>query len=178
MARNCSICLHSKRTEIETALLANETLRKTASLFGVSYPSLFRHRLHVTGKIAEVTAARVSEQVEAVAKHLEEQIENSPSLIDRLREVNEETRSILKQAKDAGNNELALKAIARLEKQIELKGRLIGELQGQASGNTTIEVTYVDKQVILRGQQNGGAEPIRAEIREPILIEGTSLDEY
>jgi hypothetical protein len=52
------------------------------------------------------------------------------SLLDRLLSLNAETMAILKEAR-AGrikDNELALKAIARAEKQLELQGKLLGEL--------------------------------------------------
>ncbi len=48
------------------------------------------------------------------------------------------------------DGELALKAIARLERQLELKARLLGELE-ERGGSTVqhIEVHYVDKQVVM-----------------------------
>ena len=45
-----------------------------------------------------------------------------------MRSINRETLDILQNAKDSKNNVIALHAIARVEKQLELEARLLGEL--------------------------------------------------
>jgi len=75
-----------------------------------------------------VKAAAVSEAVEA------------GTLLDRLKALNHETAEILREVRaDATkDNELALKAIARVEKQLELEGRLLGELNEGAAVNIVL----------------------------------------
>lgn len=46
MARACSICQHSERSQIEEAIANNESLRDIAPRFGVSKSALDRHREH------------------------------------------------------------------------------------------------------------------------------------
>jgi hypothetical protein len=52
-------------------------------------------------------------------------------LLDRLKQLNRETAAILGEARAEGskNNDLALKTIARVEKQIDLERRLLGEIK-------------------------------------------------
>jgi len=47
---------------------------------------------------------------------------------ERLKNLNRETASILAEARASGNQVIALQAIARAERQLELEARLLGEL--------------------------------------------------
>jgi hypothetical protein len=66
----------------------------------------------------------------AKAKEAEE-VSQAESLLDRLLALSKETSAILQEARaeKTKDNELALKAIARCEKQLELQARLLGELK-------------------------------------------------
>ena len=79
------------------------------------------------------------------AKEAREQAEGR-SLLEQLQELGRETRAVLDSARSfaevpregrcaecVAGPTVALKAIARLERQLELHGRLIGELEGGAS---------------------------------------------
>ncbi|MGI9074269.1 MAG: hypothetical protein ACR2JB_23815 [Bryobacteraceae bacterium] len=48
-----------------------------------------------------------------------------------MKELNLETQFILSEAQESGDPDIALKSIARLEKQLELEARLLGELNEQ-----------------------------------------------
>ena len=77
---------------------------------------------------AVVKAAEIAEVVQANA------------LLGRLKALNRETAAILREARAAGSkdNELALKCIARAEKQIELEGRLLGELKAEQGATVNV----------------------------------------
>ncbi len=117
MPRYCTICLHPEREETNAALVADEPYRTIADRWSVSKTALIRHKEgHIPAHLAK--AQEAAEVVQA------------DSLLDRLLSLNAETMAILKEAR-AGrikDNELALKAIARAEKQLELQGKLLGEL--------------------------------------------------
>ncbi|HEV3332494.1 MAG TPA: hypothetical protein VG096_16005 [Bryobacteraceae bacterium] len=67
-----------------------------------------------------------------------------------MRAKGEKAGQILTRALRQKDGDLALKAIARLERQLELKARLLGELeQGSPTTIQHIEVHYVDKAVIV-----------------------------
>jgi len=61
------------------------------------------------------------------AKEAHEEL-RSESLFDRMRIINRESAPILREARETTSPGLALAAIARIEKQIELEGKLLGQL--------------------------------------------------
>lgn len=115
MPRTCTVCAHPQRDAIDLALLAGEPYRHIAARWKLSTGALQRHRDHLPG-----TLAKAHEAAEAVS---------AGTLLDRLKELNLETRDILKETREGKNHDLALKAIARVEKQLELEAKLIGELR-------------------------------------------------
>jgi hypothetical protein len=135
MPQVCTICRHASRDEIDQALIAGESFRNIAKRYGTSATALFRHRSRDL-PTALVKAKDASETVRA------------DTLLERLRALNTETLAILREARKAGtrNNELALKAIARAERQLELEARLLGELAaGEGLGGPLrVIVEYVD----------------------------------
>ncbi len=127
MPRTCTICHHAQRREIDEALLASESLRNVAKRTGTSFTALHRHKKsHIPQKLAK-------------AKEAEEVVE-SDSLLERLRQLNRETQDVLRAARDGGNHDLRLKAINRVEKQLELEGKLLGELNDGASTQINVQV--------------------------------------
>jgi hypothetical protein len=127
MSRICTVCASAQREEINTALISTESIRAIANRFSLTASALQRHKAkHLPASL--VKAAAVAEVVEA------------GNLLDRLKALNRETAAILQEARAAGSkdNELALKAIARVEKQLELEGRLLGELKEGSTVNVVV----------------------------------------
>jgi hypothetical protein len=129
MPRVCTICTHEKRGEIDAALLAGEPFRTIASRFGTSPTALHRHKKHLPTFL--VKAHEVNEAVEA------------GTLLERLKFLNAETRAILAECRAEGNRAVALLAIARLEKQLELEAKLIGELQQEGTINLVVNAEWL-----------------------------------
>src|ERR1700680_476624 len=122
MPQTCTICKNQNREQIEAALLGTESLRAIAAGCLVSKTALVRHKAdHLPAAI--VKAAAVKEEI------------NGGKLLERLTALNRETASILREARTAGtkDNELALKAIARVERQLLLEGQLLAELNEGAA---------------------------------------------
>jgi hypothetical protein len=132
LPQTCSICSSKQHAEIDAALLSDESLRNIAKRFGTSSAALFRHKNQ--GHIAATLAK---------AKQADEEVQ-AGDLFQRLKELNRETGSILAQAKTSRNLPLALQAIARVEKQIELEGKLLGQLNDGAPGGTTFQLVLMD----------------------------------
>jgi hypothetical protein len=116
MAATCTICAHPKRKEIETAHLGHQPLSRVAREFRVSRYSVRRH-----------LEAHLSERMAKAAEKKE--IAAGSDLLERLLELNKVSRAILADAYKAGERDTALRAIARLESQLELEARLIGEIK-------------------------------------------------
>lgn len=127
MPRNCTICNHLQRSEIEAALLENLSFRHIASRYATSTASIQRHKQACIAK----TLMKASEAKE---------VAQADTLLERLKSINADTLAILKEARTDKNGELALKAIARVEKQIELEGKLIGELNDAPQVNLNIGI--------------------------------------
>ena len=135
MPRVCTICTHDKRDAIDAALLSEEALRNIAQRFGTSPTALHRHKdKHIPPHLAKATEAA--------------EVVKADSLLDRLQNLNTETMLILREAREGGDNELSLKAIARAEKQLELQAKLLGEL----NEGTTVNVLVAPEWLELRAR--------------------------
>jgi hypothetical protein len=132
----CSICRHEQRSQIDAALIRSDSLRNIAKQFGTSATALHRHK-----------AEHIAEQL-SKSKELSD-IAAASFLVKELRELTRKTGEVLTRALREKNGDLALKAISRLEKQLELKARLLGELEEKDSGRgpLTVVVQYVDRQL-------------------------------
>jgi hypothetical protein len=138
MSRTCTICNHQDREAINVALLGTESLRNLAGRWSVSKTALLRHK-------AEHLPASLVKAVEV------EQEMSGGKLLERLTDLNRETAAILREARTTKDNQLALKAIARAEKQLEFEGRLLGELNANTAVNVTLMPEWQDLRVkILR----------------------------
>ena len=138
MPRTCTICVHESRTAIDAALVSGEPNRRIAAHYAVSEQAVRRHKAdHLPAHLARA--------------HEVEEVANADNLLSRLRELNQETAAILKEARKEGSrdNELALKAIARVEKQIELEGRLLGELNERPQVNLYLSSEWLELRALI-----------------------------
>jgi hypothetical protein len=130
MPRHCTVCGHEQRTAIDQKLVEGVALPELIAVYRVSKDALWRHKEnHIPIRL--VQAQDVAEVAEA------------DSLLDRLRAINQETAAVLREAKRARNFDLVLRAIARCEKQIELGGRLLGELQDGQPVNIVVSPEWL-----------------------------------
>jgi hypothetical protein len=130
MTRSCTCCTHPQRADIDRALIAGGALRNIAERFGLSTTALHRHKSdHLPP--AMVKAA----ELEDVAHALD--------VVQQLRAINAASLTVLKEARAAGDGALALKAIDRIQKQIELQAKLLGELQDGATVNILVSPEWL-----------------------------------
>jgi hypothetical protein len=66
MARNCSICRHANRTEIEKNVINGETLRDIAGRFGVSRSAVQRHKNHLAAGLMQLPLQKSGSAMEAL----------------------------------------------------------------------------------------------------------------
>jgi hypothetical protein len=136
MSQTCTICKNQNRESIEAALLGTESLRKIAVRWSVSKSALVRHKAEHLPR-AIVKAAAVKEEI------------SGDKLLDRLKTIHRETASILHEARtaDTKDNQLALKAIARAERQLLLEGQLLAELNEDPAA---VDLTLAPEWLTLR----------------------------
>lgn len=131
MPRTCTIRAHPERDALEAAMVAGETLRDIARRF----------------RVGKDTARHKADNLpERLAKaHEVEEVDDADALLSRLRGLNRETAAILKEAREEGSkdNELALKAIACVEEQIELEGRLLDVLNDRPQVNILVSPEWL-----------------------------------
>ena len=137
MAPKCTICQHKARHEIDKALVADgASIRGIARQFRVSDDALSRHvkNGHVIAKIKHAAKAQ--------------EIADADDLLGEVHESEKIARYIISNAikktiRDANGIEIpnpdydpkiALLGLARREKQIELKGRVLGSFKDPQKG--------------------------------------------
>lgn len=138
MPRVCTICTHPRRVGIEAALVTGTSYRVIVRQFGVSHDAIQRHALdHVRQRIAAHQDARDEAQALNVVK--------------QLRTINGAALTILKDAHETGDHDLALKAIDRVQRQIELQAKLLGDLDDRAQVTVSVEMQqhkhYIVRQI-------------------------------
>lgn len=115
MATKCTVCAHADIETINEALIAGvPSMRDMAGRYGLTRASLSRHKnAHLPKHMAKAQEVR--------------EIAQADSLLDQMRDLQKKTLAILD--KSMGKDErLALTAIREARSNIELIGRIIGEL--------------------------------------------------
>lgn len=107
---NCSVCHHPNRKGIDEQLIAGAALREIAAAHGLSKSAIDRHKAHVSKNLAGAAAAGEETRAE--------------ELMSRITSLRAETVAILEAAKAANDANLALRALSRLESQIELLAKV------------------------------------------------------
>ncbi len=129
MPRVCSICTHPQRVAIDRALTEmSDSNRRIASQYDVSERAIRDHK-------ANHLAVRM---LKAVEKREDADIRTAIDIMGQLKAINGAALSVLKSARDANAGDLALKAIDRIQRQIELQAKLIGELQQEGTTNIIV----------------------------------------
>ena len=114
MPRVCSICNHADRAGIESALVAGGSLRDIARQFGVSKDAIARHTDHIAEHI------QASQEAKEEARSID--------VVSQLQQINGTALEILKESRELKEHELALKAMDRICKQLELQAKLLGAI--------------------------------------------------
>lgn len=125
MSRTCTICSHQSRAEIDQALVTGAPYRDIAGHYDVSKTAVARHA-------SEHIAAAVSKSQEARDEA------QALDVVQQLQAINGATLAILNEARASGNPDLALKAIDRIQRQIELQAKLLGDLDDRPQVNVLI----------------------------------------
>jgi len=125
MSRACQTCQHADVAAIDRGLAAGQSLRDLSALFRVSEDSLARHR---DSHIAK-TVQKAQEATE---------IDHGLDVVKQLRAINAVTMAILHEARQQRNPDVALRAVDRIQKQIELQAKLLGDLDERPVVNILI----------------------------------------
>lgn len=130
MTRTCTICSHPQRAAIEAACVDGVPYRDIACKFSVGRMAIERHTSnHLIAAIKEVKQ--------------EQALQSGSLALDRMQRGEHIVDAIIKSAwdeekEDEKNPDLALKALAELRRQVELRAKLEGELDEHTITITSI----------------------------------------
>lgn len=125
MPRVCTICTHAEKEAINQALINSVSLRDIAGQFHVSRSALERHKAdHLPATMAKAKEAS--------------EIAQGDSLLDDLKKIQRATLNILITTYNGGAYETTLKAVREARGNLELMGKLIGQLEQQPTVNVLV----------------------------------------
>ena len=135
MPRTCTICSHESRTDIDAALVAEEPYRHIATRYGTSTGALQRHREHLPSQLVKAREA--------------EEITQADTLLEQVRSLQTRALSILDRADESGDLKTALSAIREARSNLELLGKLAGELQQEGTVNVTVSPEWLTLRAVV-----------------------------
>jgi hypothetical protein len=134
MPRVCSICIHPQREAIDRALVAGSAKRDVSALFRVSEDAVTRHAsAHLPRALAQAQEAHESARAD--------------DLLSQVRCLQEITMDLLARAVQANDLRTALGAVREARGNLELIGKLLGELDE----GPTVNVLASSEWIALRG---------------------------
>ena len=151
MPRPCTICQHPDRAAIDAGLVGGEPNRRIAARYAVTEQSVRRHRDgHIPATLADAQQAA--------------EVADADALLAQVRDLQARALKILDRAEDAGDLRTALGAIREARGNLELLGRLAGELQDAPTVNLYLSAEWLE----LRTTIITALEPYQ-EAREAVL---------
>ena len=151
MPRRCTVCDHPERHSIDEALVTGAPYRSVAKRFGLSESAVYRHKTeHLPAHLLK------AKEVEEVAR--------ADDLLDQVRNLQAHALDILERAEKAGDLRTALAAISQARGNLELLGKLAGEIDERPVVNLNVSPEWLE----LRGVIVGALEPY-SEARGAVL---------
>jgi hypothetical protein len=138
MPRRCTVCDHPERHSIDKALVTGAPYRSVAKRLELSESAVYRHKAdHLP---AHLLKAREVEEV-ALADELLEQV----------KDLQTHALDILERAEKAGDLRTALAAISQARGNLELLGKLAGELDERPVVNLNVSPEWLELRTVIVG---------------------------
>jgi transposase-like protein len=149
MPRRCTVCDHHERHSIDEALVTGAPYRSVAKRFELSESAVYRHKTeHLP---AQLLKAR---EVEEAAR--------ADDLLDQVRNLQAHALDILERAEKSGDLRTALAAISQARGNLELLGKLAGELDERPVVNLNIAPEWLELRAVIVGALEPHPEALRA----------------
>jgi hypothetical protein len=157
MPRRCTVCDHPETHSIDETLVTGAPYRSVAKRFGLSESAVYRHKTeHLP---AHLLKAR---EVEEAAR--------ADDLLDQVRNLQAHTLDILERAEETWDLRTALAAISQARGNLELLGKLAGELDERPVVNLHISPEWLELRAVIVGALEPYSEARGAVLR---AIEGS-----
>jgi hypothetical protein len=138
MPRRCTVCDHSERHGIDEALVTGAPYRSVAKQFGLSESAVYRHKTeHLPAHLLKAM------EVEEAAR--------ADDLLEQVRHLQGHALDILERAEKAGDLRTALAAISQARGNLELLGKLAGELDERPVVNLNISSEWLELRAVIVG---------------------------
>jgi hypothetical protein len=138
MPRRCTVCYHSEKHSIDEALVTGVPYRSVAKRFELSESAVYRHKTeHLP---AHLLKAR---EVEEVAQ--------ADDLLEQVRNLQAHALHVLDRAEKAGDLRTALAAISQARGNLELLGKLAGELDERPVVNLNVSPEWLELRAVIVG---------------------------
>ena len=158
MPRRCTVCDYLERHSIDETLVTGAPYRSVAKRFGLSESAVYRHKTeHLP---AHLLKAR---EVEEVAQ--------ADDLLEQVRHLQTHALDILERAEKAGDLRIALAAISQARGNLELLGKLAGELNERPVVNLNVSAEWLELRAVIVAALEPYSEARGAVLR---AIEGSS----
>ena len=114
--RNCTICTHDKREEIDVKIVAKTAYRNIAKQYTISTAAICRHKKeHLPKELIK------SEETKEIAR--------ADNLIGQVQSLKDRADNILDKAEQGKSYTIALQAIKEIRSIVELLAKLSGDIQ-------------------------------------------------
>jgi hypothetical protein len=138
MPRECTICKHESRHEIDSALVSGiASIRTVSQQYGVSKDALTRHVRsgHIAKKIQKAQIARDAVEAENLLSRIQKHQDRFDKLIERVQKT--------------GDIDWELKVLHGLKEYLDLEGKATGAFREKIehSGGLTIANKMSDEEV-------------------------------
>jgi hypothetical protein len=138
MPRRCTVCDHPERHSIDEALVTGAPYRSVAKRFERSESAVYRHKTeHLPAHLLK------AKEVEEAAR--------ADDLLDQVRNLQAHALDILERAEKAGDLRTALAAISQARGNLELLGKLAGEIDERPVVNLNVSPEWLEVRAVMVG---------------------------
>jgi hypothetical protein len=138
MPRRCTVCDHPERHSIDEALVIGAPYRSVAKRFALSESAVYRHKSeHLPAQLLK------AKEVEEVAR--------ADDLLEQVRHLQAHALDILERAEKTGDLRTALAAISQARGNLELLGKLAGELDERPAVNLNVSPQWLEVRTVIVG---------------------------
>ena len=136
MPRRCTVCDHPERHSIDEALGTGAPYRSVAKRFRLSESAVYRHKTdHLPKHMVKAKEA--------------EEVAQADDLLEQVRHLQTHALDILGRAEESGDLRTALAAISQARGNLELLGKLAGELDEQPVVNLDISSEWLELRTVI-----------------------------
>jgi len=137
MPRNCTVCTHPNKADIDEALVAGVSSAEIAGRYRtIGERAIRRHR---TNHVPETLAKA----------HEAEEVAQADTLLEQVRDLQERALDILDKAEEAGELRTALGAIREARGNLELLAKLLGELDERPTVNVLLSPEWLELRAVI-----------------------------